>query len=125
MSSPSTIYVPTTPKAPKRRRVSQLKLPYVPFECDTFESESEPEIQAKPRTEEKTEDRLWDDWPIHQGYLTYTLEDVALENSKDMLERWLKLYSPSRQPWSEEEFFYVRLMAMAIQHKLDKISNVN
>ena len=123
MASPTSTYVPTTPKAPKRRRVRQLHLPYVPFQCDTFESESEPEIPAKPQ-EQKTEDRMWDDWPIHQGYLQYTLEDVALEDSKEILEQWLKLYSPSRQPWSEEEYFYVRLMFIAINYKLEEISNV-
>ena len=125
MSTPKSTYVPTTPKAPKRKRVRDFNIPYQAFEYDTFdETESEPEIQAKAR-EEKTEDRMWDDWPIHQGYLTYTLEDVALENCKDTLEQWLKLYCPSRQPWSEEEFFYVRLMRIAIRQKLDKISNVN
>ena len=118
MASPTSTYVPTTPKAPKRRRVRKLKLPYVPFECDTFESESEPEIPVKPREE----DRMWDDWPIHQYCLCYTLEDVACENDKDTLEHWLRLFSPATQPWSDEEHFYVEFMNEAIRAKLERIS---
>ena len=73
MSTPTTTYVPTTPKAPKRRRVRQLKLPYVPFECDTFdETESEPEI-VNSRQQKTDEELMMEDWPIHQYCLRYTL----------------------------------------------------
>ena len=63
------------------------------------------------------------DWPIHRGFLIYTLEDVAHENSKETLMQWHKLFNPSAQPRSEEEFFYVRHMASAIQNKLDMLAN--
>ena len=76
--------------------------------------------KAAEYVERKQQDGLDvdNDWPIHRGYLTYTLEDVALENNKDILEQWLERFTPSAQPRSEEEHFYVRLMATAISQKL-------
>ena len=112
MSSPSSVpttsSVSTTPKAPKRKRVRDFNLPYVPFEYDTFnETDSEEERQMVEAVEYMERRRRQDagisqNWPIHRGYLRYTLEDVAMENSKDVLEHWMKLFSPSQQPWSEK-----------------------
>ena len=91
---------------------------------DTFEeTDSEEERQMAKAAEyvERKQQEGMDvdnDWPIHRGYLTYTLEDVALENNKDILEQWLERFTPSAQPRSEEEHFYVRLMATAISQKL-------
>ena len=62
---------------------------------------------------------LWDDWPIRRGYALYTLEDVALQESVENLERWLELFSPSSQPRSEEEGFYILQMYCAIEAKLE------
>ena len=63
-------------------------------------------------------------WPIHRGYLLYTLEDVSCESDKDTLQHWLELFSPSSQPRSDEEHFYVRLMFTAIADKLERVADM-
>ena len=113
MMSKRSSSTPTSSKASKKKRQ------YESF--DDMESEEERQMA-------NTAERQWmgdieksSDWPIHQGYLAYTLEDVALECDKKTLENWLKLFTPSAQPRSEEEHFYVRLMAKAIRQKLLEI----
>ena len=124
MSSPTTTYVPTTPKAPKRKRVRDFSIPYQPFQYDTFdETESEPEF-VKPRQQKTDEELMMEDWPIHQYCLCYTLEDVACENDQKTLEHWLRLFSPASHH-SEEEHFYIDFMNRAIRAKLDFISKTN
>ena len=59
-----------------------------------------------------------DGWPIRAGYLHITLADVAYETQRAQLRDWLQLFSPSGQPQSEEEHFYVYIMNTAIQEKL-------
>ena len=59
-----------------------------------------------------------EDWPIHTGYLNVTLAQVACETHRPQLEQWLHLFSPSAQPQSDEEHFYVNTMNTAIQAKL-------
>ena len=119
------LIMPTTPKAPKRQRVRR----YIPFSYDTFdEMDSEEERNMADAAERMTRRRQEDaspsvNWPIHRGYLIYSLEDVACENNRETLEKWLDLFSPATQPRSEEEHFYVRLMSTAISDKLDCLSN--
>ena len=81
----------TTPTAASRRTVRSLNLPYVPFQYDTFEetdSEEEREMakaaEYMARRQQQDAD-MSQDWPIHRGFLIYTLEDVAHENSKETL----------------------------------------
>ena len=59
-----------------------------------------------------------EDWPIHTGYLNVTLAQVACETQSAQLQQWLDLFSPSAQPQSNEEHFYVNTMNAAIQDKL-------
>ena len=63
------------------------------------------------------------DWPIHHGFLMYTLEDIAHEDCVKTLNCWLRLFTPSRQPQSDEELFYVQQMAAAIERKLSLLNN--
>ena len=62
-------------------------------------------------------------WPIHQGYACYTLYDVVVETDLVKLEQWLKLFTPSSQPRSEEEFLYVQCMASAISEKIQLLKS--
>ena len=61
-------------------------------------------------------------WPIHFGYRVYKLQDVALEESRERLERWLAIFSPQSQPRSEEEHFYVHCMHYAITMRLNTLN---
>ena len=85
---------------------------------DTFEWEEEEE--ATTHAMDMDEDI---NWPIHQGYACYSLYDVAVEADLDTLEQWLKLFTPSTQPRSEEEFFYVQCMASAISEKIQQLKS--
>ena len=108
----------TTPTAENRNCVRRrLEFPHIPFETDTFEETDEEEPVPELRTD------VCDDWPIRNGYLTYSLEDIARENCEETLNCWLRLYTPSAQPQSDEEHFYVYQMASAINAKLFNLKN--
>ena len=69
-------------------------------------------------TENESDDS---DWPIRRGYRRITLADVACEDQRQRLEQWLEVFSPSAQPQSPEEHFYVNYMNAAIVEKLTTI----
>ena len=94
-----------------------LEKTYVYYEHLTAESD-EDNIAFETGEEDPGEARVESNWPIHQGFLAITLEDVALEQCRDRLEQWLDFFTPSTQPRSEAEHFYVNLMAHAIRDKL-------
>lgn len=58
------------------------------------------------------------DWPIRRGFLRITLRDVACEHQVSRLQQWLTVFSPSGQPQSSEEHFYVSFMYRAIEERL-------
>ena len=64
------------------------------------------------------DDDMEDAWPIRAGYLNVTLAHVACEDEETRLHEWLELFSPSSQPQSDEEHFYINTMNLAIQEKL-------
>ena len=64
-----------------------------------------------------------DDWPIRHGYLQITLADVACETQIQRLQQWLTVFSPSQQPQSPEEHFYVDTMNRAIEDKLSVLQD--
>ena len=64
------------------------------------------------------EEDIEEEWPIRTTYLCITLADVACETEANQLQQWLELFSPSAQPQSSEEHFYVNTMNSAIQNKL-------
>ena len=93
----------TTPK-----KVRPLVLP--------LEEEETTSVLTSPTPSELD---LWDDWPIRRGYTIYTVEDVALQENVEILEQWLKLFTPSSQPRNDEEGFYMLMMHSIIETKLE------
>ena len=98
------------------RKVRPLVFPDEEIRPLSFQEEETIAVLTSPTPSDLD---LWDDWPIRRAYTVYTLEDVALQDSVDNLERWLELFSPSSQPRNEEEGFYVLQMQCAIEAKIE------
>ena len=84
----------------------------------TADSDEEDDIPWEAEDNSQEEEEEESNWPIHQGFLAVTLRDVAQEDNCDRLEQWLDQYTPSTQPRSEAEHFYVDLMSHAIRERL-------
>lgn len=82
-----------------------------------------PQRVTRRRRRQPSPEAVESDWPIHRGYLRITLADVACETQTQRLQQWLQVFSPSTQPQSPEEHFYVNTMNIAIEEKLTSLTD--
>ena len=57
---------------------------------------------------------------VHNEYLRYKPEDIALICDKDVLYELIDFYSPDSQPW-DEEHAYLHLMLTTICERLNAL----
>ena len=89
-----------------------------PVDLNVIDLTEERNSQTPPCIIDLTNDENHQEDTIHVNYLSCTLQDVAEEDNLQTLKNWLEQFTPSAQPRTEAEHFYVRWMQSAIREKL-------